>query len=487
MTHSSLDRTLPSWSVWGETCECDPPDYYTQDWETHRSHDPRTMALGILLSSPTEAPVGTTTCGTAATNFGRTAMYLHTTSYDFHAPLDEYGRVTFKGDYLGHLHRVLAAHQEFFLSGQRTLTTLHLTGSALPGTQATARSSSPSTSPPFRRVKRIPPDQRPNRRPEGRTVFDVLDLHTKLTVSFKVADWEDFPAALTWTTIAEPLPSERPGEVVRAEQPTEQLLLTRDRTDYCWYSTHINVATDGPQQLVIPYGGDFFYIYLDGKLVAQTAAPLKEDRGPITPEDPAHPRVVVWESEMAVKNGYRHAFLLPDVSVDVHRLDILSTALGMIKGDWQIASSMEYERKGIWQGVLLNGQRLAGWEMIPWLAGEKSRFVEQSERERWSPIENLRPLRWYKAEFPLTAAALATDADYRLNAQGLGKGMLFLNGHGIGRHWTVETPGTSGQPTQQDYHLPKDWFQPSNTLIIFEETANSPAEVKIEFRQMAGV
>jgi hypothetical protein len=478
----------PSWySVWGETREPDPHDY-TQDWETHRSHDPRTMALAILRFIAHGGAGFNYYMWHGGTNFGRTAMYLHTTSYDFHAPLDEYGRITFKGEYLGHLHHVLAAHQEFLLSGDRTLTnpspTQQRIAWRLNGSELVLTLDFPAI--PASEKDLRPINARINA-PDGGTVFDVLALHTKLTASFKTPDWKPFPAALTWATIAEPLPAERPGEVVRAGQPTEQLLLTRDHTDYCWYSTHVTVATAGPQQLVIPYGGDFFYVYLDGKLVAQTQAPLKEDRGPITPEDPAHPRVVVWESEMAVKDGYRHAFTLPDVSVGSHRLDILSTALGMIKGDWQIASSMENERKGIWQGVLLNGQPLAGWEMIPWLTGEKSRFGEQSEMGHWSPIQDLRPLRWYKTEFPLSAGALAADTDYRLNAQGLGKGMLFLNGHSVGRHWLVESPGTGGQLTQQHYHLPKDWFKTNNTLIIFEETANSPAKVEIEFRQSAGV
>ena len=50
-------------------------------------------------------------------------MYLQTTSYDFHAPLDAYGRVTLKGAYLGHLHRALLAQQDYLMYGERTVTT----------------------------------------------------------------------------------------------------------------------------------------------------------------------------------------------------------------------------------------------------------------------------------------------------------------------------------------------------------------------------
>ena len=132
----------------------------------------------------------------------------------------------------------------------------------------------------------------------------------------------------------------------------------------------------GPQELVIPYGGDYFYVVSGRRLAGRTVAPLKEDRGPITPDDPAHPRVYM-NGHKPNPNGYRHVFNLADVSAGPHRLDLLATALGMIKGDWMIDSPMSFERKGIWEGVRLNGSPLTGWQMIPYLAGEKAGVVEK--------------------------------------------------------------------------------------------------------------
>jgi hypothetical protein len=60
--------------------------------------------------------------------------------------------------------------------------------------------------------------------------------------------------------------------------------------------------------------------------------------------------------------------------------------------------------------------------------------------------------------------------------------MLFLNGHGVGRHWLIASPGTDGKPTQQYYHLPKNWLRAENTLIVFEEQAVTPSQVQIERR-----
>jgi acyl CoA:acetate/3-ketoacid CoA transferase beta subunit len=59
--------------------------------------------------------------------------------------------------------------------------------------------------------------------------------------------------------------------------------------------------------------------------------------------------------------------------------------------------------------------------------------------------------------------------------------MMFINGHGVGRHWLVVSPGT-GQPTQQCYLVPRDWLRAENTLIVFEEQAVQPTSVQIERR-----
>ena len=52
------------------------------------------------------------------TNFGRSAMYLQTTSYDFDAPLDEYGLPTTKLAVLAAVHQALHAHADVLLEGR---------------------------------------------------------------------------------------------------------------------------------------------------------------------------------------------------------------------------------------------------------------------------------------------------------------------------------------------------------------------------------
>jgi hypothetical protein len=464
----------PAWyEIWGETR---PED---------RNRDPRVLALAILVFLANGGAGWNYYMWHGGTNFARTSMYLQTTSYDFHAPLDEYGRATFKGVYLSHLHKTLLAHEEYLMKGERTATVTP---------EGAQRTSWKLNGRELVLILHYPPNANIGTAhavsaqiidPEGKTVFDSEDLHQRMETEWKPEPWSRVEIAPPqWHAWREPMPAGRSREVIRAEQPTEQLLLTKDHTDYCWYSTTIDVASAGTQDLLIPYGGDYFYVYLDGKLAGESVAPLKEDRGPITPEDPAHPRVFM-NGHTPHYDGYRHAFSLADVAPGKHRLDILATAVGMIKGDWMIDSPMNFERKGIWEGVQLNGAPLKGWEMIPFLAGEKAGVVESASIAWSSPetaLETAHRLCWYKSAFHLSPETLAEDADFRLNAQGLGKGMLFLNGHGVGRHWLIASPGTDGKPTQQYYHLPKNWLRAENTLIVFEEQAVTPSQVQIERR-----
>ena len=275
------------------------------------------------------------------------------------------------------------------------------------------------------------------------------------------------------------MPERRAREAIHADQPTEQLLLTKDHTDYCWYSTTLNIETAGPQELVIPYGGDYFYVYLDGKLAGQTVAPLKEDRGPITPDDPAHPRVYM-NGHKPNPNGYRHVFNLADVSAGPHRLDLLATALGMIKGDWMIDSPMSFERKGIWEGVQL--QRLPAHRLAddPVPCRRKS-----GRRGKGRGVDQ--PGRAANAE--LVQDTLSPDTPdarrrRRLPHQrgGTGQGHDVCERPRRGAALADREPGTGGQPTQQCYLVPRDWLRAENTLVIFEEQAALPANVQIERR-----
>lgn len=121
--------------------------------------------------------------------------------------------------------------------------------------------------------------------------------------------------------------------------------------------------------------GKIAYHYLDGHLVAQSLPPFAENRGPTVSvghggnADPGEAGAAANDLELLVRDGFRQRFAFTSAPC-VRRLDILAAVLGLVKGDWQIAGSMQTERKGIWGEVRHDGRALSGWEMRPRLVGE---------------------------------------------------------------------------------------------------------------------
>ncbi len=424
------------------------------------------------------------------TNFARNSMYLQTTSYDFCAPLDEYGNVTESGVYLGRFHAFLQEHRSILLEGSRS--------ESVVGSQRKTTWQHGSDE-----LHLIQDDyqEHPLNRQDaqtmnlharllntnGETLFDLDTVRDAVAHSFSASAWSPVPQPLSrsidWVVWEEPLPAQRHEGGVVSVEPIEQLSLTKDKTDYCWYSTTLRVTDPGPQEIVIPYGGDFFYVYVDNKLVASSKLPLQEDRGPIMPENPGHPNIAANSGKTDQESPFRNSFTLPSLTAGTHRLDMLAVALGMIKGDWQIDAPMNFERKGIWEGVLWNGKPLRNWTMRTRLVGEQHRLSTRPEAVAWRPAGGgLRPLRWYRTRMDLPANLLSGTAVFRLDATGLGKGMIWVNGQAIGRHWLIPAVSPADALSQRYYHVPADWLQVSNEIVILEEQAASPASVALQMR-----
>jgi beta-galactosidase len=416
------------------------------------------------------------------TNFGRNSMYLQMTSYDFDAPLDEFGRETMLGFYLGRLHRSLRENQDLILTGNR-VRNVAASGAVLVTWTSEATTLLLIENPTAQKLTI-----------EGRTLLpgaSSLSLGEKVVFDTEVAlvglpktgaTWNTVASAFTWSAYREPLPQHRPDAGTMVADPVEQLLLTRDQTDYCWYSTSISVDSASESKLDIPYGGDFLYVFVDGRLVAQSQAPFYENRGYIVPESPQSPRIVANIYDTEHVDGYSHRFDLGSLTTGQHRLDLLCVSMGLIKGDWQIGYPMNYERKGIWAGVLLNGESLHDWQMRSHLTGERIGLAAgDMNHATFTSADQAQPLTWYKAEFRVDASMLAGDADYRIDADGMGKGALFINGKSIGRYWLIEAQG-SVLPSQRYYHVPRNWLGEYNTVVVFEEQAYFPSALKLDRR-----
>jgi hypothetical protein len=158
---------------------------------------------------------------------------------------------------------------------------------------------------------------------------------------------------------------------------------------------------------------------------------------------------------------------------------VLTDGLGLIKGDWQIGKGQEHEKKGIYGPVTLTISGacylidVARWRFQPFLYGEQNSWWKAEEPQKWSADSfTTSPIRWYSATFSLEQPLdPATPLLVRLD--GMGKGVLWLNGRNLGRYWQTAGP-------QRDYYAPEPWLNVGeNVLVLAETEGNSPQDVSL--------
>lgn len=141
------------------------------------------------------------------------------------------------------------------------------------------------------------------------------------------------------------------------------------------------------------------------------------------------------------------------------RLDILVEAMGRVNFDKSI-----HDRKGITNKVeVVSGEQvkeLKGWEVYnlpPFYE-----FVSQKNYQAGKPVDG--PA-YYKATFRLDKTG-----DTFLDMQTWGKGMVWVNGHAMGRFWEIGP--------QQTLYMPGCWLKEGDNEIIVLDL-KGPAEAKV--------
>ncbi|MFA6962566.1 MAG: beta-galactosidase [Opitutaceae bacterium] len=421
------------------------------------------------------------------TNFGRESMYLLTTAYEFGAPLDEYGLPTTKSLHLARLNHALTTCAAGFIDCERPDIT-----EAGPAQVVCAYSSglaflcNDATEPAAIRHggkdHTLAPRSVRIVTAAGKIIFDSGDHPRPIRRTWKTSGTRLAP----FVHRAEPLPSDWPVDLqsaVVAAKPVEQLLLTRDETDYCWYETDLVVSAkeSGTGELLLERVADIVHVFIDGRLAVTTPGPLRERRGKLD------------------AGKFTQTFTL-DLPAGRHRLSILACALGLIKGDWMIGyANMADEHKGLWAPVRWRGRKLAAvWHMQPGLLGERTAlFSDAGALATWkkSPARpQTRPLSWWRTTF----ARPKSGGPFALDLGGMTKGLVWLNGRCLGRYWNIVESDPmgpwmgwmkgsldaipSGVATQRHYHVPADWLREHNSLVLFEELGGDPASIRLQRR-----
>lgn len=154
-----------------------------------------------------------------------------------------------------------------------------------------------------------------------------------------------------------------------------------------------------------------------------------------------------------------NSITLPKSEVKDPVLEILVEGMGRIN----FAEAM-IDRKGITDRVILNGMTLMNWEQYRLPMTEQ--FVQ--ELAKGPAAADSREGKFFKGSFELAAAN-----DTYIDMSAFKKGIVWVNGHNLGRYWEIGP--------QKRLYCPAPWLKKgSNDIVVFDLHQQEAAAVKGE-------
>jgi beta-galactosidase GanA len=142
---------------------------------------------------------------------------------------------------------------------------------------------------------------------------------------------------------------------------------------------------------------------------------------------------------------------LPASKEEVPVLEILVEAMGRINYGKNII-----DRKGITDSVTLNGTTLLNWKVYNLPMDRKYIFDLRS-----SGRSIKKPGIFFRGNFVLTSAAGNTGCDTFIDLSKFTKGVVWINGHNLGRYWNIGP--------QKRLYCPAPWMREGmNEIMIFD-------------------
>jgi beta-galactosidase len=149
------------------------------------------------------------------------------------------------------------------------------------------------------------------------------------------------------------------------------------------------------------------------------------------------------------------ALAIPKAEPPNGTLDILVEAMGRINFGPRLL-----DRKGITDRVTLGNMTLMGWDVFPMPLDE-----DDLGRLRFARRPADRPANFFRGRF-----TLGTTGDTYLDMSGWTKGVVWVNGHNLGRYWD--------RGPQKRLYCPAPFLKAGeNEIVVFDLHALRPAEV----------
>ncbi|XP_016511915.1 beta-galactosidase 6-like [Nicotiana tabacum] len=435
------------------------------------------------------------------TNFGRTAGGpLVATSYDYDAPIDEYGFISQpKWGHLRDLHKALKHCEEYLVNADPTHLSLgfkleahvyYKTSNDCAAFLANYGSSSDANVT-FNGKSYFLPAWSVSILPDCKNVI----FNTAKVISQKTTGSTAFTH--NTVTIENSLESgpwgwykEKVGiwnnNSFAASRLVEQINTTKDTSDFLWYTTSINVEENTKKrktkelQLIIGSLGHAALVFVNKKPVGF---------GYGNHDDASF----VLSKAIHLKKGN-------------NTLDILSMMVGLQNyGPW-----FDISGAGVFSVIFSDLKSNKNFSSTEWIyqVGLEGEYlgldkVSLANNSLWiqgNSVPINQSLIWYKASFSPPEG----KGPVSLNLSSMGKGQAWVNGQHVGRYWSsYRSPSTGcsdncdyrgaynswkclkkcGQPAQVLYHVPRNWLTPGkNLLVLHEELGGDPSKISFSSR-----
>ncbi|XP_071726460.1 beta-galactosidase 8 [Rutidosis leptorrhynchoides] len=425
------------------------------------------------------------------TNFGRTTGGpFIATSYDYDAPLDEYGAPRQpKWGHLQELHKAIKLCEEAMVAtdpknmslGHNAEAHVYQTSSTCAAylanidtqNDATVNFNGNSYKLPAWSVSILPDCKN--------VVFNTAKINSMATirkfVATNVGNVLSASKAISteWSYVSEPVGISSSG-AFKKPGLLEQINTTADQSDYLWYSISANVKDDETQTtLHVKSLGHVLHVFINDQLKGSAIG------NPITKDFP-----------ITLKSGK-------------NKLDLLSLTVGL----QNYGAFFDLAGAGITGPVQLVGLKNGStvdlssqeWTYQVGLKGDKLGLNTGGSSLWVSGYPKGQPLTWYKTNFD----APSGDNPIAIDFTGMGKGEAWVNGQSIGRYWPAYIAPTSGcsdcsykgaynsnkclkncgKPSQTLYHVPRSWLKPSgNLLVLFEEMGGDPTQIAFATQEL---
>ncbi|KAM7506125.1 hypothetical protein LguiB_005029 [Lonicera macranthoides] len=434
------------------------------------------------------------------TNFGRTAGGpLIATSYDYDAPLDEYGFIREpKWSHLRDLHLSIKKCEEYLVHTDPIQQSLgvNLEAHVYYKTSNDCAAflanydSKKDAHVSFNGNSYFLPAWSVSILPDCKNViFNTAKVVSQRSVGdaafTRNTSFSEFSlASLTWSWYKEKV-GVWSNNSFTSSSLLEQINTTKDTSDFLWYTTSIimneNITNGQGKEafLVISSLGHAALVYVNKKLVGFGYG-YHDDASFIFSKkislNPGSNTLEVMSMMIGLQNygpwfDIAGAGLFSVILTDLtnHSKEDLSSA------EWTYQVGLEGEYLGLDKTSLSNSSLWTQGSVTP---------VNQN-------------LIWYKATF----LAPEGTGPLSLNLASMGKGQAWINGQSIGRYWSAYlSPSTGcsancnyrgefnadkclkkcGEPAQTLYHIPRSWVYPGENLVVLhEELGGDPSKISL--------